>query len=263
MAKLNIIDFNGKKVKEITTDLFDGIIRKDIIQKIVETQKTRQPYAPYLWAGMETSASGNAKHLRHAWKSDRGKGMARIPKKRMSDKGDRFVWVGAVVPGTRGGRRAHPPKLNRKVLTINKKEMKLGLKSALALISSEKELQNKYSSLLNQKISIQLPIIFDSSILKLKSKEFFKGLKETLKENVYDITLQKKEIRAGKGKKRNRRYKNNAGMLLVLGNNQKAKIPGIEIMNAKDLKVINLASNGARLTAFTEEAVKDIEKIIK
>jgi hypothetical protein len=37
-------------------------------------------------AGLQTSASGNVKHNRHVWKTDRGRGLSRYPKKRMSDK---------------------------------------------------------------------------------------------------------------------------------------------------------------------------------
>ena len=48
-------------------------------------------------------------------------------------------------------------------------------------------------------------------------------------------------------------------MLLILGNKQEKKIPGIEIIKSNNLKLKNLAENGARLCMFTEEAVKDIE----
>jgi hypothetical protein len=38
---------------------------------------------------------------------------------------------------------------------------------------------------------------------------------------------------------------------------------GVEIQKAKDLRIIDFASNGARLVVFTEEAVKDLENKIK
>lgn len=259
MAKLQVFDSSGKKAKEITTNIFDSYIREDIVQKIAETEKEKQPYAPYLWAGMETSASGNVKHNRHVWKSDRGKGVSRYPKKRMSDKGERFVWVAAVVPGVRKGRRAHPPKIIRTDTKINQKERIMGLNSALAMIASPELVQKKYSSLNNSKISIKLPLVFDSEITKIKSKDFFKVLKQTLGQELFSVALQKKEIRAGLGKKRNRRYKSNAGLLLVIGNKEERKISGIEVIKAQELRIIDLALNGARLTAFTEQAVKDLE----
>ncbi len=262
MAKLQILDVNGKKSKEITSNLFDSEIRADLVQKVAETEKEKQPYAPFLWAGMETSASGNVKHNRHVWKSDRGKGLSRYPKKRMSDKGERFVWVAAVIPGVRKGRRAHPPKILRADLKINKKEKILALLSCLAMTSSKEEIIKKYSSLANKELKLSLPIIFDSKVINAKTKDLFTSLKTTLGEDLWNIAIQEKEIRAGKGKKRNRRYKSNAGMLLVIGNKEERKITGIDVVKANELKVLDIFSNGARLTAFTEEAVKDLENKI-
>jgi ribosomal protein L4 len=205
MTKLQVLDIDGKKIKDIETSLFSSDIREDIIQKIVEIQKEKQGYAPFLWAGMETSASGNVKHNRHVWKTDRGKGLSRYPKKRMSDKGDRFTWVAAVIPGVRGGRRAHPPKLLRKDLKINKKEMIKGLLSSLALIASPEKVKIKYSSLQDKEIKIKLPIIIEGKILGLKTKEFFKALQKILGSELFEVILQERSIRAGRGKMRNRK----------------------------------------------------------
>jgi len=264
MAKINLIDSNGKSSGELNTTIFDGLIRLDIVQKIAEIEKleTKQPYAPYLWQGMETSASGNVKHNRHVWKTDRGKGLSRYPKKRMSDKGDRFVWVAAVIPGVRGGRTAHPPKVLRRELKINKKEKIAGMLSCLAMTVSSEELGKKYASLQNKKIALKLPLILQSKVLNLKTKEFFGFLRNLLGEDLWNIAIQNKEIRAGKGKKRNRRYKSNAGMLLVIGNKEEKKINGLDVVKAKELKIMDIFANGARLTAFTEAAVKDLEEKI-
>ena len=81
--KLSIIDKTGKKTKELSTDLFEEPIRIDIIRKVVEAEREWHPNAPKLYAGMNRSASGQVRHKRHSWKSDRGKGMSRIPKKQM------------------------------------------------------------------------------------------------------------------------------------------------------------------------------------
>ena len=261
MGKQQILDINGKKAKEITTSVFDGQIRKDIVQKIAEVEKLddKQLYAPFLWSGMQTSASGNVKHNRHVWKTDRGKGLSRYPKKRMSDKGERFVWVAAAIPGVRGGRRAHPPHLLRKDLKINKKEKALGLKSALAMVASDENIQDKYSRLEGGKISIKLPIIVESKMLSLKTKEFLESLRRILGDQLMSIAIQKRETRPGKGKMRGRKYKSNAGLLLVIANNQAKKINGIDVVNVKGLKIGDLASNGARLVMFTEESIKDLE----
>jgi large subunit ribosomal protein L4e len=261
MTKINILDLSGSKKSELNTSIFDYPLREDIVQKIVEIEKNeeKQPYAPFRWAGMETSASGNVKHNRHVWKTDRGKGMSRMPKKRMSDKGDRFVWVGAVSPDTRGGRRAHPPKVERKELKINKKERVMGLKSALAMLSSVELIKKKYSSLQNVEIKINLPLVVEDKIINLKSGEFFEKLVNILGENLFNIAVQNKRIRAGIGKRRNRKYKKNSGMLIVLGKNQDKKISGIDVKKVSEIKLYDLWDNGTRLVMFTEQAIKDLE----
>jgi large subunit ribosomal protein L4e len=261
MAKLQIINVDGSKKTDMNSEIFEGEIRQDIVQKIIEIEKENQPYAPYLWQGMQTSASGNVKHNRHVWKTDRGKGLSRYPKKRLSDKGERFVWVAAAIPGVRGGRRAHPPKILSKELKINKKEQVLGLLSALAMTASPELVKKKYSSL-NNELKIKFPLIIDNKILSLKAKEFFKALYKILGQELFEIAIQKKKIRAGIGKMRNRPYKKNSGMLLAIGNKEEMKISSIEVKKAKDIKLEDLASNGARLVIFTEEAVKDLENKI-
>jgi large subunit ribosomal protein L4e len=263
MSKLQIIGIDGNKAGEISTEIFESPIREDIIQKIVETEKEKQAYAPYYKAGMQTSASGNVKHNRHVWKTDRGKGLSRYPKKRMSDKGERFTWVAAAIPGVRKGRRAHPPRILKTELKINKKEQKLGFLSALALISSLEKIKQKYTGLENKELKIKLPLIVDAKVLNLKAKEFFNSMKKIIGEDLFEIAIQKSEVRAGRGKMRGRRYKTSAGALLVVGNSQDKKISGIDVKKVKELKLIDLASNGARLVMFTENAIKDFEEKLK
>jgi len=261
MAKLQVFDVNGNKAKEITSNAFDSPIRTDIVQKIVETEKKWQPYAPFWKAGLQTSASGNVKHNRHTWKTDRGKGLSRYPKKRMSDKGERFVWVAAAIPGVRGGRRAHPPKVISKELKINKKERQFGFVSALAMIASSDLIKKKYQTInaQAQNINVKFPFVVESKLLSLKTGQIIESIKKILGEPLFAVAVQKKSIRAGIGKMRSRRYKFNAGMLLVIGDKQDKKINGIEVKKVKEVKITDLADNGARLVMFTEDAVKDME----
>ena len=258
--KAQVLDIEGKKIKEITTHLFEEPIREDIISKIVEAEKTKQPYSPKLYAGMNRSASGNVSHKRHSWGSDRGRGMSRFPKKTMWRRGTQFSWIGAIIPSTRGGRRAHPPKGFLDLKKINKKELIKGILSALTYVSSIEEIKKKYFSLKDKKIELKFPIIVEDKILKLKTKEFFKSLFMILGE-LYGVAVQKKKIRPGIGKLRGRKYKKNAGLLFVLGKNEDLKIKRIEIVKTKDLTVSNLASGGARLTMFSENAIKELDKL--
>ena len=101
---------------------------------------------------------------------------------------------------------------------------------------------------------------------KIKAKELLGGLKKILGEELYAIAIKKKSVRAGKGKLRGRKYKSNAGMLLVIGNSEKEKIKtkSFEIKQAKELSVRDLAKGGlGRLTIYTENAIKDLSERLR
>ncbi|MBS3080680.1 50S ribosomal protein L4 [Candidatus Pacearchaeota archaeon] len=259
--KLAILNKEGKKIKEIQTKLFEEPIREDIIRKVVEAERIWHPYSTKLYAGMNRSASGKVRHKRHSWKSDRGRGMSRIPKKAFWRRGTQFSWEGAIVPSTRGGRRAHPPKLAVNLKKINKKEYKKALLSTLTYISSLDEIKKKYASLKDKEINIKMPLILDNEILSLKAKEFIESLKKIFN-GLNDVIIQKKTVRAGKGKMRGRKYKKNAGLLFVIGKNEKIKFKGIGIIKSDELTVSDLAENGARITAFSENAVQELENFL-
>lgn len=258
MVKAQILDTEGRKVREITTKLFEEPIREDLIFKVIETEKIRQPYAPKQYAGMNRSASGKILHTRHDWKSDRGKGIPRVPRKVMSRRGTQFNWEAAIIPSAKGGRRAHPPRVEARVRKINKKETKKVLLSALTYTSSIDEIKKKYHSLNNKKIEIKLPLIVEDKILKLKTKVFLNSIKKILGE-LSTVAIQKKKIRSGIGKLRGRRYTKNAGALLVIGKEEETKIQGIDVLRTNELQIGDLADGGARITMFTEKAIKDLE----
>lgn len=264
--KANILTIDGKKKGQIELPkAFSSEIREDIIHKILEAKKTEQPYGPSPVAGNQHSASGKLKHRRHVWKSQYGRGMSRVPRKSMSRRGTQFNWVGATVPNTRGGRRAHPPKILSRMynLRINKKELLIGIKSALSATTKEKYLKKKYSSLEEIKID-NLPLIVETKITSLKTKELINSVKKILGKDLFSITIQKKSVRKGIGKLRGRKYKKNAGLLLVLGNKEKLKTNAFDIQIAKSLGVTDLAKGKpGRLTIYTENAIKDLGERLK
>ena len=178
--KTQILDIDGTKKSEITTKLFEEPIREDIIYKVVEAEKTWHPNAPKFEAGMARSASGVQRKRRHVWKSDRGKGLSRLPRKIMWRRGTQFSWVGAIVPSARGGRRAHPPKGKVNDKKINKKELVKALFSALTYTSSKKEIQKKYSSLSDKEIKINFPLVIEEKFLTINTKQTLESLKKIL-----------------------------------------------------------------------------------
>jgi len=261
--KTQVLDINGKKTKEISLPgCFSELVREDIVAKVVEAKKTRQPYAPSPVGGKQHSASGKIQHVRHVWKTMQGKGISRVPRKIMSRRGSQFNWVGAEIPNARGGRRAHPPKIVSMINTkrINKKEMTLALKSALSATTNEKLVAKRYETLRDKKIS-GLPLVVESKIISLKTKDLISSLKKILSNDLFEVTLKRKQIRSGKGKIRGRKHKKNLGLLLVTGNNEKISTNVIDVKNVKGLNVTDLANGGVgRLTMYTEEAISELAK---
>lgn len=257
--KIQVLSSDGKKKGEITTEIFSGKVRQDIIQKVVEAEKSKHPYAPFYLAGKQASASGKTRHRRRKWKSAAGRGIARIPRKIFWRRGTQFHWEGATVSSARGGRRAHPPKILHiiKESKINKKEKQMAFLGALALTASIEDVKKKYKSLENKEIKTKLPIIVEGEILNLKTKDILDSLKRILSD-LKDVAVQKRAVRAGKGKMRGRKYKKTSGLLFVTSSKEEKKIKGVEVKKAGELDVSDLASNGARLTLYTEESVKEL-----
>ncbi|MAG11092.1 50S ribosomal protein L4 [Candidatus Pacearchaeota archaeon] len=255
--KAKILTIDGKSKGEINLPKsFSAPVREDVVQKVLEIKKTKQPYGPNSRAG-NYSASGKIVHRRHVWKSQYGRGMSRIPRKIFSRKGSQFTWEGATIPSTRGGRRAHPPKPGSMVNTrkVNKKECEIAFESALSATADKKFVERKYAGI--KKLDKEVPFVVDSKIASLKTKEFLKNLGKILGEKLSEIAIKKKSIRAGIGKLRGRKYKKSAGTLLVVGENEKIKIGKFDVVNVKNLGVNDLAKGGlGRLTIYTEEAIK-------
>ena len=254
--KLQLLNKEGKKVKEIESGLFDEPIREDIIRKVVEAEKLWQPYANKYLSGMNRSASGRWRKKRHAWKSNRGKGLSRIPRKTLWRRGTQFAWQGAIIPGTKSGRRAHPPKNFANLKKINKKELKKALLSALHYVADKTMVSKKYARI--QSIEKHFPLVVQGNMLELKTNDFMHSLQEVLG-SLFAVSIQDKQVRTGKGKMRGRKYKMNQGLLFVVGKDEKKEMSGIEVVGVDNLLVSDLASQGARLTLFSEQAVAELE----
>jgi large subunit ribosomal protein L4e len=259
--KAKIIKQQGAGGEIEVPKYFSEKIREDIVQKFYEVMKRQkqQPYAPNFMAGKTHSASGISSKSRRLWKNTYGKGISRVPRKIMWRRGDHFYWIGAEIASSVGGRPAHPPRVEhfQKKLKMNKKEAIMALKMAMASTSMIDYIKRRYSSLSGLKLD--LPLVISSEILALKTKQFFEFLRNSLGE-AYDVALKNKRVRAGKGKARGRRYKENAGLLLIIGKNEKASIPGIEIRRLDEIEAQDLWPLG-RLTIYSENAMKELNDI--
>lgn len=261
--KTDLINSKGEKTKQIDVPEFFSVnVREDLIQKIIETKKTTQPYGPNPLAGNQYSASGKLKHHRHVWKSQYGRGMSRVPRKQRSRRGSQFDWVGATVPNTRGGRRAHPPKVVSmfEAGKVNKKELRLAIMSALSATASKDWVVKRYSRL-EEKDLKSLPMVVESKFVESKSKELLQGLKKLLGEKVFEVAVQKKSIRKGIGKLRGRKYKKTQGLLVVVGKDEKFKTTAFDVQSVKTLGLQDLAKGvPGRLTIYTEKAFQELKE---
>jgi len=264
--KAKILDINGKEKSQIDLPgCFSHQIREDLIQKVLEAKKSKQPYSPSPVAGKQHAAKGKVVHRRHVWRSGYGRGMARVPRKIMTRKGSQFNWVATEVPFARGGMRAHPPKIISMVgiKKINKKELESALCSALSATTNPKIVGKKYSTLEGKKIE-NFPIVLESKFVDLKTKNLLESMKKVLGKELFEIAVKKKSVRNGKGKARGRKYKSTAGMLFVIGEKEKLKSGSFEVVTAKEMGVTDLAKGGiGRLTAYTEDAIKYLGKKLK
>lgn len=257
--KAKILDEFGKEVGSVNMPKsFSSKIREDILLKVFEAQKGiyAQAYGAMDGAGAQYSASGIAKKKRHDWKATYGKGISRVPRKVMSRHGASFNWIGATVASTRGGRRPHAPRSVKNLFKkINKREILIAFNSAISGTVDAKSLEKKYGR------ETKSGFVFNDKILDIKTSEFIKTMKVLFGDS-FGSVLKHKSIRAGIGKMRGRKYKSNAGLLFVIGNEEKMKRKGIDVINVGDLALKNLSPNGVpgRLVCYTENAIKEIKE---
>ncbi|MBW2982317.1 50S ribosomal protein L4 [Candidatus Woesearchaeota archaeon] len=242
---------------------FNEIVRTDLIRRAVSSLQSikRQKYGADPEAGMKVSARISKR--RRDYRGSYGHGISRTPRKVLSRRGTQFNWQGALAPNTVGGRRAHPPKAEKEwKQDINKKERRKAIRSALAA-TINKELAEKRGHLVSEKY----PCILESSIESLdKTKQFVDLLKKIGFEKEVE-RINKKTIRAGKGKLRGRKYRKKKGPLIVISKECKLEksarnVPGIDVVKVSALNAELLAPGAipGRITIFTQAALEKLDK---
>lgn len=249
MTKVNVYSMDGTVKEKIDLPkIFDTPYRPDIIKKSFEVIRSnqRQPYGSDPLAG-----------TRHAVASvGKGRGMSRVPRLTQGQ-------AAALAPNVVGGRRAHPPKIERDWKEkMNKKENQLARNSALAA-TADTEIVKKRGHRFDDKIT--LPIIVDDDFEKIKkTKEVIEVLEKI---GIYSDVLRSangKHVRAGKGKMRGRRYRTPKSLLIVSTKETIEKssdnLSGVDIAKPHQLNIEHLAPGGiaGRLTIFTKSALTQL-----
>ncbi len=254
--KVTLYSVKGKRKKKVELPgVFATEYRPDLIKRaVIALQSHRlQAYGSDVLAGKRTSAE--------SWGP--GHGVARVPRM----KGSRYPGAGraAFVPMAVGGRRAHPPKVEKRIYEkINRKERLKAIASAIAATAC-RELVLARGHRLPEKL--ELPVVVENAfeeLSRVKDVEQALGALGLLD----DVErAAKRKIRAGVGKRRGRRYKNRKSLLVVVGEDKgisrgARNLPGVDVVLARDLSVEHLApgTHAGRLTLYTENALKVLEE---
>jgi large subunit ribosomal protein L4e len=255
MAKtVKVFDLNGKPVGKMKLPpIFETPIRSDVIKRAVLAiqSKRLQPQGRNPMAGKRTTAESRGVGL----------GIARIPR----IKGP--IGRGAFAPGTVGGRLAHPPVPEKKIVKkIPKKEKRLALFSAIAATASKEMVVSRGHAVEGVP---QIPIVVTEELEGLKKTEEVEEalIKLGVLADLYRVRESIK-VRAGKGKRRGRRIKHAVGPLIVVAEDKGVveaarNIPGVEVVPIKSLNAEVLApgTHPGRLTIWTTSAIEALSKL--
>ncbi len=260
--KAQVLSINGKKIKEIELpEVFETAYEPELIKRAVLSIESNalQPKGGDPWSGRKTTAEYVGIREPPTVKKSINTGKARRPR----TKNRRYLLYGKVagISGAVKGPKAFPPHADKKIKEkINKKEKKKALESAIAA-TAKKELIQKRG---HKADGIIFPIIIENDFeKKIKTKEVKEILKKLNLLDDIERAKKRKIIRAGKGKRRGRKYKKAKSLLIITG--EKAGITksarnleGVDISTAKNLnaKLLAPGSSAGRLTIWTENAIK-------
>ncbi len=261
--KVDVFDLEGKPIEKMDLPkVFEEPIREDLVLRAVLSSQSnrRQAYSPDYMAGKRTAAHYHGK--RRTRYSMMGKEMARLP--RLHSRTVPWLQMRArFVPQAVGGRRAHPPVVERVwEQKINQKEKRKAIKSAIAATAVKEIVLKRGHKVENLK---EVPIIVDDKLQELKkTKDVIQFLKKLGLENEIE-RISERKIRPGKGKNRGRVYKIKKGPLFVVTNvngigKAVRNIPGCDACNVKDLSAEDLAPGASlgRLTIYTRSSIEKL-----
>lgn len=257
---VRVYDLEGKPVREVKLPpIFVTPYRPDLIRRAFISSLTAriQPQGRDPMAGKRTTAESLGV----------GYGIARVPRV----KGDRYPKANqaAFVPMAVGGRRAHPPKVEKVVFErINRKEKQLAVMSAIAA-TADFNLVSGRGHVVDGVPELPLVVVDElEEISRTASIRVF--LKRLGVWGDVERAKRGRKIRPGKGKFRGRRYKRRRGPLIVIGRDggivrAARNLSGVDVVEARNLSVIHLAPGGhaGRLTIWTESALRQLEERFK
>ena len=252
---VSVYGADGKSVGKVTVpDCFESPLRTDLIRRAVVALQSGafQPQGRDPMAGKRTTAESYGV----------GRGMSRIPRV----KGERYARGGLAgfAAGTVKGRLTFPPtsaKESRK--KINKKELSLAMRSAVAATSS-KELVKARGHRITA--DLDFPLVISDDAEKITTSSDAEKILKNL--GVWDDVerASHRKARSGKGSMRGRPFKHPVSALVVVARRQGAEkafrnFTGVKVVDVLSLNVSDLApgTHPGRLTIWTQSALKGLD----
>lgn len=249
---IDVKNLEGATIKQVPLpQQFQEPYEPGLIQRAIQIirDNQRQAYGAMYYAGIQ-GVSAKLSRRRRNYKGSYGHSISRAPRKTVWRRGMQFGWIGALAPGTRGGRRANPPKSERIwERKINKKEKQKATRSALAALALHKKIfviESKFETL-------------------TKTQELIAALQKVGFKDELARTSNIK-TRPGKGKFRGRRHRTKQGPLIILADKKPIEqaarnIPGLQTVQVRNLNASYLTQGDQpRITIWTESALQKLEK---
>ena len=251
--KVPVLGLDGSVVEEVQLPRLFGLpVRIDLIRRAFLSEFTArlQPKGRDPLAGKRTTARSFGVGL----------GIARVP--RIPGLG-RAAFINSAV----GGHLAHPPRPEKKLHElINRKEKVLATASALAATAKEYFVRRRGHRFSAKALPVVVVDEVESRVTTTReAKEFLARI------GVWEDIERAKErtrIRAGKGKRRGRRYITPKSVLFILNDHRSpfaravAGLPGVDVAEPWSVNVLQLAPGGVpgRLTVIARGALPELEK---
>jgi len=255
---VSVFSLTGEKSGETSLPaVMTAPLRADIVQFVHTNmnKNNRQAYAVSLYAGKQVSAS--------SWGT--GRAVARIP--RVGGGGTSRSGQGAFGNMCRGGRMFAPTKTWRKWhRKINTTQKRYAVASALAATAVPALVMARGHVVDNVP---EIPLVIDNALESTKKTAQAKEILAAV--GAFDDVekaADSKQVRAGKGKMRNRRYTLRRGPLVIYSNNDGVEqacrnLPGVELCCVERLNLLQLAPGGhmGRFCVWSQAALEALDTI--
>jgi len=160
-----------------------------------------------------------------------------------------------------------PTKVFRKwTRKVNKKIRKVAVRAALAASGVPALIMARGHNIENVP---EVPLVVPNAMEGLeKTKDAVKLLKDMGLKADLEKVIHTHGVRAGKGKRRNRRYRTRKGPLIVVSKPCKAflafrNLLGVDVMHVRHLNLLKLTPGGhvGRMIVWSEDAFKQLDRI--